>query len=284
LGLREDVTTLGASAGAATLVGLSVFYNSPIFGVLFGVVLGTLVTDFTQSRAQKRAIKRELALQNVNTIYAPIYKEIGSIQEKADNFSYRTGYGLFDTQEWTRVKSEPYYQFIPTKLQQQLDAFYGLVSKFNEVWHQTYNVVRDMVLAEASKFYLPADTDLSFPIVNLSYCAKENEQLINQISIENSLFFGVHPREILKSIYSDRVKLKFYINYSAKKPGGGQYGNDLREEADLKRFDQLYERLMGEFRKMPLVEEFSKILGAVRGSCPTTRNSVLAMIKEPWLT
>src|SRR2546425_1070760 len=100
LGLRDDATTLGASAGAAALVGLSVFYNSPLFGVLFGVVLGALVTDFIQSRAWKRTVNREFAQKNAEQMYSPLYREIGSIVERVAGFNYLTGYDKLEAKEW----------------------------------------------------------------------------------------------------------------------------------------------------------------------------------------
>ncbi len=273
MGLREDATALGATAAAGALVGLSVFYNSPLFGVLFGVVLGALVTDFIQSRTWKRTVKRDFALDNIKAIYSPLYRELGLILNEANGFSFRTGYTVIHRVEWARISSEHYYQFIPGELRKQLDGFYGHVSDFRDRLQVVNRVVKEIIVDEASKFY-------GFPIESIAYVIRGEGIAFNSTQMVNPLLFGIHPKSLLSVDYPERTDLKFSVVYDGKK-GGQSYSNELREPKDLERFDQLFRQLSDEVNKNEDVMGLKKTLEMIVKTGPRVRELVLQKIKEP---
>jgi hypothetical protein len=272
---RDQIAYVIASTGTAVSAGLSWFLNSPLLGVATGILLGTLVTDFTQSRAQKRAIRRELAVQNVNNIYGPLYKELGAIQYTATNFNYLRGYEDIDIKDWTRISSEFYYHFILPAVKQQLISFYGLVSKFNQLLPAVNEKVGEFITTRATKFY-------GFDVVSLAYGVNVDGGDTGTIFLDKLLMFGLHPKKVLEPRFPHKT-LKFYVSYSARKAvGHAPYQNDLRDQKDLDRFDELYAQLLEGVKKIDVVEDLNNTLRATLNTLPTVRTGVLKMIQEPW--
>lgn len=273
---RDQIAYVLASAGTAVSAGLSWFLNSPLLGVATGILLGALVTDFTQSRAQKRAIRRELALQNVNTIYAPLYKELLQIQYTGMNFSHLRGYHDFDIQQWSRISSEFYIHFVSPGVRTQLESFYGLVLKFNKLIPVVNEKVAEVIAADASKFY-------GFDVLALMYGSVVNGADMGTIVLNNLILFGIRPRKVLESRSPNRTS-QFYISYSARKGiGYAPYQSDVRDPKEVERFDGLYDQLVEDVKSSSVVQELSKTLEAILNMCPTVRVAVLRMIQEPWL-
>jgi hypothetical protein len=272
---RDQIAYVLASAGTAVSAGFSWFLNSPLLGVATGILLGALVTDFTQSRGQKRAIRRELALQNVSTIYGPLYKELLQIQYTGMHFSYLRGYEDFDIQQWSRVSTEFYIHFVSPDLRPQLESFYSLVLKFNGLIPIVNEKVGQVIAKDGSKFY-------GFDILALMYGAIVNGADVGTIVLDNLILFGIPPRKVLEA-KSPNPTMQYYVRYSARKSiGHAPYSNDLRDPKELDRFDELYSTLVEDVKSNSVVQELRKTLEAILNTCPIVRVAVLRMIQEPW--
>lgn len=273
--VRERTAYILASAGTMLSASLSWFLNSPLFGVLTGILVGTLVTDFTQSRSQRRAVKRDLALKNIETIYSPLYKEIGSIQEKATRFNYRTGYEDLPATEWIRISSEYHYHFIDPDVKRRLIALYDLVSNFNRLVPIAKQKVDELFLNEWEKSF-------SFPVTMVLYGVTLDGVDAQTVTLTNYLLFGVHPKKAFESSPAT-AKVAYYVYYSAKKTGSADnYSNVLREKSHMEKFDRLYSQLLEHVTRLDTVKELNGIIRSILGLCPVVRTSILHMIQEPW--
>jgi len=226
LGFRDGAATITATAGAGVLAALSWFYNSPIFGIVFGIILGAMVTEFVQSRAWKRTVNRELAMKNIETMYTPLFKEIASVMDQAQGFTYLTAFTTFEVGQCTRIKAEPYYLFIPAEMQPKLSTFYSLVSKFKTLRTQV-TAVRNFVLKEASEFYGVPIEEIMYTLVGGGGITYSTTFLINPILYEK------HPKDVLSAPYPDRTDLKYRVYYTEHTSKEGPVGRRLNRHRIL---------------------------------------------------
>ncbi len=274
------------------LGGLSWFYNSPLLGVVTGVLLGTGLALLTQSRTQKRAWRRELGLKNIDTIYGPLYNELGLMLRKVRGFNATDGYSSIDNSQWQRIRGEYVYDIILSELKTQLDDLYGLVDTFNRsIMPMNVEAERQVLLA-ASKLY---GTD-TWRVNDIRYYFSPYLGAAAPLGLYIPAIFGQHPRDILRSQYPDVKKPIFYVGVTFSMREGRSRAalvagvasatndapkNEFREATELAKFDEFYNELSKTIQSTPLVVTVRKAVHEIEPLAGQVRDSILGLIKQP---
>lgn len=270
MNIRDNVSIGLGVAGGAAVAGLAWFLNSALFGVVTGVVLGTGLSLFIQSRTQKRIWKRELGLKNIDTIYGPLYREITANLAKGSP-SVKSPFEMLSRSKWQRIKSDYLYHFVPDPLKDQLERHYALVDKYNGLLGRVLTRVNQTILDEASKFY-------EMPIAQIEYATFWTPGSNQNIPIDTCVIFGVHPRDYLRSIYSEMGTLKFSVALNRQRTGE----RDLSGSESLKTFDKFFDSVCKTVSELDVVMEIKKTLGGLNFEGQEVQERTLRQIREPW--
>ncbi len=271
--VREDLSYGISIAGGAAIGALSWFLNSPLLGVVTGVLLGTGLALLTQSRTQKRAWRRELGLRNIDTIYGPLYREITANLAKGAP-SAKTSFQMLNTAEWQRIKSDYLYHFVPDQLKDVLEHQYKLVEKYNSLIGRVLTEVGQAIVKEASVFF-------DRPLQGIMYAATPSGGSALPMTIDTAVMFGEHPRDYLRTIYSELGPLKFSVMLTRREPTRG-VTEALDTPADLKRFDEFFEAACKKVRELDVIVEIHRILGEINFGGQEVQERTLRQIREPW--
>jgi len=280
LNIRNEASLLIGSALSAISAGLSVFYGSPVFGVVTGTLLGAVVTVYAQSRTQKTAWKRELAVRNADTLYGPLFNLLNSNLATIDRMSAQTGYLTLDDAFWKQITSQYQFYFIPEGgLRDRLGRFFNLISKYNTmVWPLAVtsaegNEVTKLIREEAQKFY-------DLPIEQIVYVAQWTNGS-NALPIINPLLFGEHPRKVLSTTYPT-MNLTFTVQITTLAPSGQPGQNTLSSASDLLKFDSFFKQTVGKVRSLQLPSATRAILQEIHTRGLELKTLLLAYIQQPW--
>lgn len=280
MNIRNEASLLIGSALSAISAGLSVFYGSPVFGVVTGTLLGAVVTVYAQSRTQKTAWKRELAVRNADTLYGPLFNLLNSNLATIDRMSAQTGYLTLDDAFWKQITSQYQFYFIPEGgLRDRLGRFFNLISKYNTmVWPLAVtsaegNEVTKLIREEAQKFY-------DLPIEQIVYVAQWTNGS-NALPIINPLLFGEHPRKVLSTTYPT-MNLTFTVQITTLAPSGQPGQNTLSSASDLLKFDSFFKQTVGKVRSLQLPSATRAILQEIHTRGLELKTLLLAYIQQPW--
>ena len=184
-----------------------------------------------------------------------------------------SGYAAFATEEWNRISSEPYYEFISLDLRKKLDDVYRLIGRFNSLILESQQSVQSLILKSASDFY-------GTPITSIFMGGKGERLVYSGFNLLNPLLFGVHPRIILLESYPDRDDVKLTVLLDQRSPNG-QIGTVVLEgPAERERFDKFYKELSEEVENSKPVRDLKNTLASIIRSTPEVRDSVFLKIKE----
>ncbi len=275
MGFRDDLSVGLGIAGAAAVGGLTWFLNSPLLGVVSGVLLGTGLTMLAQSRTQRRTWKRELALKNIDTIYAPLYQEVDRMLWKTHSFNAQTGYSALDDSQWKRISGEYVIHFVPQEMRDQLESLYKNVNKFNTSLGFAYVEADKEIMLAASKFY-------GVELAELRYSASPYPGASVGVPLMNQALFGWHPELILKASFPNASKMVFYVDLVAKVPQGASHTKRIESAEDLAKFEDFFRELSTTIQSKPEVAVVKRTVTEISLSAAKIRDAILKLIKEPW--
>ena len=280
MSLREDTSLFISTVGAVVTGALSWFLNSPLLGVVTGVFLGTGVSVYVQSRTQRRAWKREVALKNIDTVYAPLYRELNAILSHIDNSQQHFVYGSIEYPEWTSISSEYYYHIVSETLRKRLDSLYEHIKKYNQLLTHLTSDVSILITQEASAFYKRSD----LREITLGIWTGPSTNDFSQISITNAILFGKDPRDIPHfPSYSYIPNPQFAVLLQVPNKQGGYSLETLKSADDLKQFAEFLSKTIVVVQKSDVVRETQSILRTITSHCKEAQSSLLQLIQQPLL-
>lgn len=274
--IRNDASLLAGSVLSAVSAGLSLFFESPVLGVVTGTLLGAVVTVWAQSRTQKSSWKRELAVRNADNVYGPLYNEVTQTLDKIKEMSAQTGYDLLESPVWSQISSQYQYYFIPDRLREELQQFYHLMSKYRELVRSLFlpkNEVLDTVLKEASIFWKG--------VHNIEYGADLTAGgSTAPYWVMNSVLYNQHPKDIIAKSYPGLI-----TNYAVIvtwRTNGATNQVRLTSKEDLEKFDKFFKQAVIRVQETKTVKGLKETLHELTESGLRLKERLLTYIQQPW--
>jgi hypothetical protein len=276
LGIQENLTYALGVAGATGFGVLTWFLNSPLLGVVAGVLLGTALTLLTQARIQKRIWRRELAVRNIETIYAPLYKELEQMLNKISSQGPQHGYETLDDSQWKRIRGEYIYHFIPRPLSLRLEKIYSTVNRYNLSIGTVYTLVDREILRGVSEFYGSEFSDIR-------YSFSPHPGASTGIPLLNLAIFQGDPKQVFQTIDPESSNPTFFIDLVPKRSGDiGIPTREITQADDVAKFQSFFLELSKKIQINPQLVKLKTTVREISQSATKTRDEILRLIKEPW--
>jgi len=120
----------------------------PILGVLLGTILGALLTYFVQNAIQNKAWKREIANKRIDTIYAPLYRDVLSVPSVVNSYwTSPAAISGIKAEKWDEINSSESKLFIDKSLYDLLQGLYTDLKSYQKncdaLYRSSYRIIRN---------------------------------------------------------------------------------------------------------------------------------------------
>lgn len=189
--MEESAKILAIIIGGVTVGGIAVYHFFSISGIgtIIGVIAGAVIAYFAQSKAQKRLWKRDFIIENIKTIYGPLYNAGLKIESTLNQIENSSQYTPLPLEEWNDVEGTFTYHMIDDdELRQELENFYVLIRAFNDISGKAWSLSHEIIHKRGSEFY-------GVNVRNIEYSVRTDDGGSSQAVIFNCVLFKKHPKD-----------------------------------------------------------------------------------------